>query len=100
MGATDSDGEGNMDMNTKRLVLLYMQNHGMVRYQLESVDRFLKHTLPFIIWENADVSHIIHSAGLVSHHTHFANVTTRPPLVTESDGFDRPLTRGCRGCAS
>lgn len=89
MGEIDSDGT--IDRNTKRLLRSYMQNHGMVRHQLESVDRFLKHTLPFIIEENADVSHI-HSNGIVSHHIHFANVTTRPPSVTESDGFDRPLT--------
>lgn len=79
------------DMCSKRLLHSYMQNHGMVRHQLESFDRFVQHTLPFIIEENSDVSHI-QSNGLLSHHLHLTNLTIRPPSVTESDGFDRPLS--------
>jgi len=91
MGDSDEDACDAHDANSKRIFRSYMQNYGMARHQLESVDRFVQHTLPFIIDEHSEVSHF-HSDGLSSHHIHFTNVTTRPPSVTEADGFDRPLT--------
>ena len=85
------DADQQNDLSTKRLLHSYVQHHGMARHQLESFDRFIQHTLPFIIEEHNEVSHV-HSNGRISHHLHFTNLAVRPPSVTESDGFDRPLT--------
>lgn len=78
----------------KDAIASYLSIYGSSRYQRESFDQFVSHTLPHIIKENSEIR-VSHTGGapLVSTFV-FCNVRVPKPSVVEEDGFLRDITPG------